>query len=216
MIKIYTDGSARKNGKECGYGVVVLEDRWIPELEEECTILLRNISESCEDSTNNREEIKAILKAYEYIHDYNLQKVVICSDSAYCVNMINEWIDNWAKNGWRKYDNKEIQNLDLVKKLYEYKHLNSEVIVKKVEGHANDIGNEMADALATNDMKKFDKLKNFIYNGMQESFKKLIAHRNQTYINLNNIEEWAEYFEERNINEKIERIKEILNGSETI
>ena len=190
MIKIYTDGSARKKGKECGFGVVVLEDFWIPELEEECTRLLRNIHQSCEDSTNNREEMKAILAAYQYIEDYNLKRVVIYSDSAYCVNMINEWMDNWKANGWRKYDNGEIQNLDLVQQLYDYKHRQgNNVIIKKVDGHTGNIGNEMADALATDNMAKFDKLKNFIYNGMQESFNRLIAHRNQTQINLENIKE---------------------------
>lgn len=154
MIKIYTDGSASKKG--CGFGMVVFENEKLKFFH----------SDHCEDSTNNREEIKAILDAYNYIEANNIIEGVIYSDSAYCVNMINEWIDNWKENGWCKYDGKEIKNLDLVKDLYTYKHSHPNIKICKVKGHTNDLGNEFADALATGNKAKqekiFDKLKNFL------------------------------------------------------
>ena len=55
--------------------------------------------------------------------------------------------------------NKEVENIDLIKALYNY--LTTDFFncqVSKVAGHANICGNELADALATNDMVKFDKL----------------------------------------------------------
>ena len=154
MIKIYTDGSANK--KSCGFGMVVFEDEKLKFFH----------SDHCEDSTNNREEIKAILDAYSYIETNNIIEGIIYSDSAYCVNMINEWIDNWKEAGWCKYDGKEIKNLDLVKELYTYKHSRPNIKICKVKGHTNDLGNEFADALATGNKTKqekiFDKLKNFL------------------------------------------------------
>ena len=48
MIKIYTDGSASK--KSCGFGMVVFEDEKLKFFH----------SDHCEDSTNNREEMKDI------------------------------------------------------------------------------------------------------------------------------------------------------------
>lgn len=155
MIKIYTDGSASK--KSCGFGMAVFENEELKFFH----------CDYCEDSTNNREEMKAILDAYSYIESKTTNpECIIYSDSAYCVNMINEWIDNWKEMGWCKYDGKEIKNLDLVKELYDCKHSHPNVKICKVKGHTNDLGNELADALATGNKAKqekiFDKLKNFL------------------------------------------------------
>ena len=57
MIEMYTDGSAKNNGKanNCGgWGLVVIKDG----------ILLGTYSESCINTTNNREEIKDKLAAF--------------------------------------------------------------------------------------------------------------------------------------------------------
>jgi len=154
MIKIYTDGSASK--KSCGYGMVALEDGELKFFH----------SDYCQDSTNNREEMKAILDAYNYIDALPSDSdCTIYSDSAYCVNMMNNWIDKWRILNWHKYDGKELKNLDLVKQLYEYKLSHPTVTICKVSGHTGDYGNEFADALATNNKAKqkkyFDKIKNF-------------------------------------------------------
>ena len=155
MIKIYTDGSANK--KSCGCAIVVFD--------EEDNYIYHN-AWYCQDSTNNKEEIKAILAAYGYLACTDeTSDCIIYSDSAYCVNMINEWIDNWQARGWCKYDGKEIKNLELVKALYNFKHRFPNAKVYKVEGHANNLGNELADAFDTNNQKKidrFDKVKKFL------------------------------------------------------
>ena len=155
MIKIYTDGSASK--KSCGFGMVVFEDEKLKFFHHD----------HCEESTNNREEMKAIIDAYNYIEGSMItDECIVYSDSAYCVNMLNEWIDNWYDHLWLKYNGEPVKNLDLVSKLYYLKHNNPNVKICKVKGHADELGNEFADALATgNEAKKkkiFDKLKKFL------------------------------------------------------
>lgn len=151
MVHIYTDGACRGNPGPGGYGVVVLDGDIVRH---------KFCEESEEDTTNNREEMKAILHAFEWAaSNVNpTETVIIYSDSAYCVNMINDWIWNWAKNGWKNSKKKEVENIDLVKELYEYiskDFFNCQVV--KVKGHAGDAGNELADALATFDGKKYFK-----------------------------------------------------------
>ena len=34
---------------------------------------------------------------------------IIYSDSAYCVNIINDWMFSWERNGWKRPKNQEIK-----------------------------------------------------------------------------------------------------------
>lgn len=142
---IYTDGACSGNPGPGGYGVVAIEDEQIIAVN----------SQGCENTTNNREELKAIIQAFELASIFQ-KEVTIYSDSAYAVNMINDWIWNWAKNDWKNSKKKEVENIDLVKIIYNYitkENYNCQVI--KVKGHTGEVGNELADALATLNHKKF-------------------------------------------------------------
>lgn len=168
MNKIfYTDGACKGNPGPGGFGVVELEeiqarkrdqwDNWTTSYY--VTALSYKYSEYCDNTTNNREELKAILHVFKLAAADTKHKYIIYSDSAYAVNIINSWIYNWAKNNWKNSKNKEIENIDLVKELYNYLTIDFfNCQVNKVAGHANIYGNELADALATNNMVKFDKL----------------------------------------------------------
>lgn len=150
MITLYTDGACKGNPGPGGFGVVILSSDGIE----------YEYQEQCENTTNNREELKAILHAFKIACTYHrFDTVIVYSDSAYCVNMINDWIWNWAKNDWKNSKKKEVENIDLVKQIYEY--LNMEFFpcqVIKVSGHSKNIGNEIADALATFNNKKYEKI----------------------------------------------------------
>ena len=93
MVELYTDGSCCGNGKidNCGgAGVVVLiEDK---DSKADCRIdYIWSIEET--NTTNNRMELVALLKALELTQTiYKNEKCIIKSDSAYCVNIFNEWI----------------------------------------------------------------------------------------------------------------------------
>ena len=150
MRKLFTDGSCSKNPGPGGYGVVLIEDNEIKYIHHE----------QCEYTTNNREELKAILHAFQYAcNNFRFEDVLIYCDSAYCVNMINDWIWTWARNGWKNSKKKEVENIDLVKQIYKY--LTMEFFpcqVIKTSAHCGIAGNELADALATFDNNKYQKI----------------------------------------------------------
>lgn len=162
----WVDGACRGNPGPGGFGVIRLEQAQVRTLNNwgqwstshYKTIVDYKYSEYCEHTTNNREELKAILHVFQLATADKNNKYIIYSDSAYAVNMINSWINNWAKNNWRNSKNKEVENIDLVKELYNYLNIDFfNCQVRKVDGHANVPGNELADALATNDLNKFEK-----------------------------------------------------------
>ena len=79
-MKIYTDGSAHPNPGPGGFGVVVYDDN---------DIFYEEYAEECENTTNNREELKAILwamKNYGEPDDDWFQPPTVYTDSAYCYN----------------------------------------------------------------------------------------------------------------------------------
>tara|TARA_B110000902_G_scaffold266116_1_gene352595 strand:- start:1892 stop:2431 length:540 start_codon:yes stop_codon:yes gene_type:complete len=126
----------------------------------------RNISFSLNKTkykkTNQVAEILAIIMAIEavIITQYiGKKKIVIYSDSMYCINIITKWAKNWEKNDWRKSNNKTVENLNLVKKMY-YLAVNLNVRMVHVRAHKSEpnkdskeyfkwFGNMMADKLAT-------------------------------------------------------------------
>lgn len=144
---IYTDGSCNGNGKAVnsgGFGVVVLDNN---------ENIIYTYSERCENTTNNREELKAIIYAMEHygkqsLLDWN-EIIVVYSDSNYCVQTLNEWMFNWERNGWIKSDKKIPENLDLIKKYFDLYQKGYRIDLRKIKGHAGHKFNEMADGLAT-------------------------------------------------------------------
>lgn len=144
---IYVDGSCNGNGKAVnsgGFGVVVLDNN---------ENIIYTHSERCENTTNNREELKAIIYAMEHhgkqsLLDWN-ETIVVYSDSNYCVQTLNEWMFNWERNGWIKSDKKIPENLDLIKKYFDLYQKGYRIDLRKIKGHAGHKFNEMADGLAT-------------------------------------------------------------------
>lgn len=160
MIELYTDGSAKANGKEnnCGgFGVCVL----VPDESRKSGFRIDyTISKQFKNITNNQMELQAIISALNLTQSrYKNEKCIIKSDSAYCVNMFNDWIYHWHRNGWVRQKNQPVENLDLVKQIWEYCKLEwPNFIVEKIPGHSGLLGNEVADALATNNQEKLDKI----------------------------------------------------------
>lgn len=149
VIYMYTDGACKGNPGPGGFGVISVKNKEVQ----------YKYSESCDNTTNNREELKAILHVFELADKNPNLYYIIMSDSAYCVNTINDWIFKWSNNNWKRSNNQPVENLDLIQSLYKYlikDFWNCQVM--KIKGHSNIINNELADALATNNINKFNKI----------------------------------------------------------
>ena len=142
---IYTDGSAHPNPGPGGFGVVILDND---------ENLLYTYSKQFEGKvTNNEMELKAILYAFlnhgVKLNDWNIDVPIVYSDSNYCVQTFNDWMFNWARNGWIKSDKKVPENLDLIQAYYDWYQKGYRIELRKIKGHAGHQWNEMADGLAT-------------------------------------------------------------------
>ena len=150
---IYTDGACSGNGSAAavgGFGVVILDDD---------ENYIASYRKDCKGTTNNREELKAIL--YAQLHYGKSESTpIVYSDSAYAVNTLTTWMWSWARNGWVKSDNRPPENLDIIKPFYEFWNKGYRVDLRKCAGHKGVIWNEVADRLAVGDIEKADKIIN--------------------------------------------------------
>lgn len=164
MKVFYCDGSTRggKNQKGAdnigGWGAVCFSS------EEELSLDAFEYDTET-NTTNNRQELKSLLWCLCYINDFlPNEKCVIYSDSAYVVNMCQDWIFKWAANGWKNSKKQLVENIDLVKEIWNYiSKPFPNYSVKKCSGHSGNTGNELADALATGQKEKFYNMCNY-YN----------------------------------------------------
>ena len=160
----YSDGACSSNPGPGGWGLVSILNYISYNSEEDIKTITPIIMESyCgqeENTTNNRMEMMAVLKCMELAAADPDNNYICYSDSAYVVNMCNDWIRKWAQNDWQNSKKQTIENLDLVKKIYNYLNTNFfNFQLVKCEGHSGILGNELADALARGDMKKKEELK---------------------------------------------------------
>lgn len=137
-ITIYTDGAAKGNPGNAGWGAVFIMDN--QEFE---------IGGRSEHATNNQMELTAPIEALKYIKKNDLgENIEIVSDSKYVILGITEWIFNWQKNNWRNAAKKPVLNRELWEALYD---LVEELKPKwtYVKGHNEDKYNDRADLIAT-------------------------------------------------------------------
>lgn len=157
MIHIYTDGSARNNGKNnsfggCGFVIFDQNNNLI-----DCYSF-----QTFENVTNNQMELFAILQAFRTIErKYKNNKVTIYSDSSYCINILTDWIYKWSMNNWRDSKGNEIKNFSYIYSLYKYYKKDffiCQINFQLVKGHNDNIGNQLADAVATKNKEKLIKI----------------------------------------------------------
>ena len=138
-IIIYTDGGCRGNPGLGGWGV------WLRYGDHE-----KKLKGSEQDTTNNRMELTAAIKALEVIKSSKIP-IDLYTDSKYVMSGINEWISNWKARDWRTANKKPVKNGDLWKRLDQMNEKHT-VTWYWVKGHSGDFGNEMADLLANQAM----------------------------------------------------------------
>ncbi|KAF9901018.1 hypothetical protein EC991_006608 [Linnemannia zychae] len=139
-LVIYTDGSARGNGKvgsQAGLGVFFgVNDP-------------RNLSERLQgEQTNQRAEIMAVYRALQ-VCGSDTVPVEIRSDSQYTINIVTQWGENWMRNNWRRSDGGQVLHRDIIEPLLMFiKRRPGPIKWTHVRAHIGTFGNEMADKLA--------------------------------------------------------------------
>ncbi len=131
QVIIYTDGAAKGNPGNGGYGIVLMSGKHRKEM-----------AEGFRMTTNNRMELLAVIVALEQLkgtgHD-----VHIYSDSKYVVDAVEKgWLFNWQKKGF-----KGKKNVDLWQRFLRI-YPKNKVTFHWVKGHANIPENERCDQLA--------------------------------------------------------------------
>lgn len=103
---IFTDGS--KRGDQYRYAIYFGEHSM-------------NIVQELPETTNNRCELLAILKALEFVimntSSIKGAKVNIMSDSEYSVKSCNAWIPGWKARGWKTTTDTKVANQDIMQAL---------------------------------------------------------------------------------------------------
>lgn len=156
MFTAYVDGSCRGNPGPGGYGVIILQHDKL-DASDAKVVDLNQLD--CLDTTNNREEMKAIIWVMKRIGK-EFPTPIVYSDSSYCVNSFTSWINAWRRNGWTRAGGKNLENKDLIQ---EYDRLLQEgyrIDLRKVAGHSGNYWNEMADGLAKGE-KTVEEIQNF-------------------------------------------------------
>lgn len=128
-ISIYTDGSCLGNPGAGGWAYIL---KYKEHIKEEAG--------GEENTTNNRMELLSVIKAISALK--RPCDIELYSDSNYVVRGINEWLDGWKLNNFKK-----VKNPDLWR---EYLVISKEHKVKAywIKGHSGHSENERCDEMA--------------------------------------------------------------------
>ncbi|MGI5849310.1 MAG: ribonuclease HI [Christensenellales bacterium] len=139
-VAIYTDGACSNNPGPGGWAAVLIYKG-----------NEKNINGYDPETTNNRMELTAVLKALQALKEPC--HVTLHTDSAYIYNAFDKgWINNWQINGWKTAAKKPVENQDLWKEIVDAANIHS-VTWKKVKGHADNKYNNLCDELAKRAIK---------------------------------------------------------------
>ena len=134
-VDTFTDGACKGNPGPGGYGAILVYGKYE-----------KMLSEGFFETTNNRMELLAVIKALEALTEGCEVKVV--SDSKYVVDSLSKgWVDAWRRKGWKKSDGKRALNVDLWERLLPLLDRH-DVCFEWIKGHDGHPYNERCDALA--------------------------------------------------------------------
>lgn len=150
MLTIYTDGACFPNPGYGGWGFVCFKNGNI----------IHTDNGGFEETTNNRMELYALIKALHYFKESKEPECIIYCDSQLVVNTYNSWMDNWFSKG----NLKKKKNVDLIGELKHLKDTTPKMQLKWVKAHNGNYGNEIADKLSTRSIPSRIKQK-YRFNG---------------------------------------------------
>lgn len=141
-MEIFTDGGCSPNPGPGGWGVCIYRNHV-------CTYERHGHNPK---TTNNRMELHAFIHGLQLALDTDPSvKCVLNTDSSYCVQGYNSWLDQWILRGWKRSDGGQVLNDDQwtrVAALRDQLRSRAHFSVKHVRGHTGIQGNVHADRLA--------------------------------------------------------------------
>ena len=141
-VEIFTDGACKGNPGPGGWGAI-LRYKGVE----------KEISGGEADTTNNRMELTAVIKALELLKE--TCSVTLYTDSQYVANALTQgWAEKWKANGWMRNKKEKALNPELWEKLLEL-YITHEVKIIWVKGHAGHPENERCDRLAVAAAEKY-------------------------------------------------------------
>ena len=151
LLEIWTDGSTLNNGQENAigaWGIYIVEDDKV----------LFGWNGGEYNTTNQRMELTAVLKAFQFYSNYKEDldiQLNLYTDSAYIYNCWKDkWYEKWVRNGWVNSKLQPVSNKDLWEKIIPYFN-DSAINLIKVKGHSTNKGNIEADKLAVEGARRF-------------------------------------------------------------
>ena len=140
-VTIYTDGACSGNPGPGGWGAIL-----------EYMGHEKELSGGEQNTTNNRMELTAVIKALQALKEPCT--VELYSDSKYVLDALQKgWAVSWRKKGWIKSDKKPALNPDLWDALLKLT-MTHELHYHWVKGHASNPKNNRCDELAVGEWKR--------------------------------------------------------------
>ena len=142
QVTIYTDGACSGNPGPGGWGAILMYGAH-----------KRELSGGEADTTNNRMELTAVIRALSLLKEPCI--VELWSDSKYVIDGLSKgWAKGWKAKGWVKSDKKPALNVDLWEQLLPLIQTH-QVHYHWVKGHASNPYNNRCDELAVAESRKY-------------------------------------------------------------
>ena len=142
QVTIYTDGACSGNPGPGGWGAILMYGAH-----------KRELSGGEADTTNNRMELTAVIRALSLLKEPCI--VELWSDSKYVIDGLSKgWAKGWKAKGWVKSDKKPALNPDLWEILLRLTQTH-QVRYHWVKGHAENEFNNRCDEMAVAESRKF-------------------------------------------------------------
>ena len=142
-IRVYTDGACSGNPGPGGWAWATAPDGET------------RASGGEAHTTNQRMEIVATLRALEHFENDDVD-VVIVSDSNYVVKCFQDrWWEGWLSRGWKNSQRQPVANRDLWEPLIALVRRRGRVTFEWVKGHSGDPMNDLVDAKAVEESRRY-------------------------------------------------------------
>lgn len=141
-VEIFTDGACKGNPGPGGWGAI-LRYKGVE----------KEISGGEAETTNNRMELTAVIKALELLKEPC--EIELYTDSQYVANALTQgWAKKWKANGWMRNKKEKALNPELWDRLLTL-YDTHEIEINWVKGHAGHPENERCDRLAVAAAEKY-------------------------------------------------------------